>query len=191
MKILLINGGKKFANAEGRLNQTLHDVAKSELTSMGYDIKETIIDSGYDIEAEVDKFLWMDVVIWQMPGWWMGEPWIVKKYVDEVFMAGYGKLFANDGRHKTDPGKDYGTGCLLDKKHMLSVTWNAPIQAFTDKKEFFEGVGVDGVYLHFRKANEFLGIKALPTYICNDVIKMPNVAKFIDDYKAHLLKIFG
>ncbi|MBE2983828.1 NAD(P)H-dependent oxidoreductase [Campylobacter sp. RM9344] len=192
MKILLINGGKKFGHSEGRLNQTLHEVAKEHLRAMGHEIKECVIDAGYNIEEEIEKFLWMDVVIWQMPGWWMGEPWIVKKYMDDVFTAGHGKLYASDGRHRTAPTKDYGTGGLLNgKKHMLSLTWNAPIEAFTDKNEFFEGVGVDGVYLHFRKANEFLGIKPLESFICNDVIKMPDVSKFINDYKSHLSKIFG
>ncbi|MBE3022174.1 NAD(P)H-dependent oxidoreductase [Campylobacter sp. 7477a] len=192
MKILLINGGKKFGHSEGRLNQTLHEAAKEYLSAMGHEIKECVIDAGYNIEEEIEKFLWMDVVIWQMPGWWMGEPWIVKKYMDDVFTAGHGKLYASDGRHRTAPTKDYGTGGLLNgKKHMLSLTWNAPIEAFTDKNEFFEGVGVDGVYLHFRKANEFLGIKPLVSFICNDVIKMPDVPKFINDYKSHLSKIFG
>ncbi|MBE3609095.1 NAD(P)H-dependent oxidoreductase [Campylobacter californiensis] len=192
MKILLINGGKKFGHSEGRLNQTLHEAAKEHLSAMGHEIKECVIDAGYNIEEEIEKFLWMDVVIWQMPGWWMGEPWIVKKYMDDVFTAGHGKLYASDGRHRTAPTNDYGTGGLLNgKKHMLSLTWNAPIEAFTDKNEFFEGVGVDGVYLHFRKANEFLGIKPLASFICNDVIKMPDVPKFINDYKSHLSKIFG
>lgn len=36
---------------------------------------------------------------------------------------------------------------------MLSLTWNAPLQALTDPEQFFEGVGVDGLYLHFHKAN--------------------------------------
>lgn len=48
----------------------------------------------------MEKFLWMDAVIWQMPAWWMGEPWVVKKYIDEVFMCGMGKIVANDGRQE-------------------------------------------------------------------------------------------
>ncbi|STV69983.1 modulator of drug activity B [Klebsiella pneumoniae] len=35
---------------------------------------------------------------------------------------------------------------------MLSLTWNAPMEAFTDKDQFFHGVGVDGVYLPFHKS---------------------------------------
>lgn len=192
MKILLINGGKSFGSSGGRLNQTLHDLAKKTLSDLGHEVKETIIDNGYDIEAEVQKFLWMDAVIWQMPGWWMDEPWIVKKYIDEVFTAGYGRLYQSDGRHAISPTKDYGTGGLLGgKRHMLSLTWNAPIEAFDEKGDFFEGVGVDGVYLHFHKANEFIGIKPLPTFICNDVIKNPNVPEYLSRYEAHLKRVFS
>ena len=158
---------------------------------MGHKVKQTVIDQGYDIEAEVEKFLWMDVVVWQMPAWWMGEPWIVKKYIDEVFTEGHGKLYTSDGRHRVDPTKNYGKGGLLNgKKFMLSLTWNAPTEAFSDPNEFFEARGVDGVYFHFRKANEFLGMKSLPHFICCDVIKMPDVPRYLKEYEAHLEKVF-
>ena len=81
--ILLINGSKKFGSSEGRLSATLQEVAKETLQSFGCNIVETHIDKGYDIESEVQKLLDSDVWIYQMPGWWMGEPWIVKKYIDE------------------------------------------------------------------------------------------------------------
>ena len=73
------------------------------MTALGHNVKETVIDAGYDVEAEIENFLWMDAVIWQMPGWWMHEPWTVKKYIDEVLTAGHGKLYHNDGRHRVNP----------------------------------------------------------------------------------------
>lgn len=85
--ILLLNGGKRFAHSDGRLNQTLHETALAHLDRRGFDLRQTFIDGGYDIPTEVDKFLWADVVIYQMPGWWMGAPWTVKRYIDEVFTA--------------------------------------------------------------------------------------------------------
>ncbi|OOF77317.1 NADPH quinone reductase MdaB [Rodentibacter caecimuris] len=193
MNILLLDGGKTFGHSNGQLNHTLHATAREVLTNLGHQVQETVIEQGYDITAEIEKFLWMDAVIWQMPGWWMGEPWTVKKYIDEVFTAGHGKLYQSDGRHRVNPTEGYGTGGLLGgKKHMLSLTWNAPIEAFTREGDFFETQGVDGVYLHFHKANEFIGItERLPTFICNDVIKSPDVPKYIADYKAHLNRVFG
>lgn len=192
MNILLIDGGFAFGHSGGRLNHTLHDVAKTTLGELGHTVRETILTNGYDIATEVENFVWADAIIWQMPGWWMGEPWQVKKYIDEVFTTGHGKLYASDGRHRDNPTKNYGKGGLLQgKKHMLSLTWNAPIEAFTDKDEFFGGVGVDGVYLHFHKANEFLGMTALPTFIANDVIKAPDVPRYVAEYQAHLQKVFA
>ena len=131
-------------------------------------------------------------MIWQMPGWWMHEPWTVKKYIDEVFTTGHGKLYQSDGRHRVNPTEGYGTGGLLQgKKHMLSLTWNAPIEAFTREGDFFEGKGVDVLYMHFHKLNEFIGLTRLPTFLCNDVIKNPQVEKYLADYQAHLEKVFG
>lgn len=71
-KILLLNGGKQFAHSDGRLNETLHDAALAYLDRAGFDVKQTFIDGGYDIKEEVQKYLWADVIIYQMPGWWMG-----------------------------------------------------------------------------------------------------------------------
>lgn len=71
---------------------------------------------------------------------------------------------------------------------MLSVTWNAPKEAFTESNGFFEGVGVEGVYLHLRKIHEFCGMEWLPIFMCNDVVKNPQVRQYISEYKAHLQK---
>lgn len=190
--ILLLNGGKAFGNSGGRLSQTLHNVAKQTLQNLGFKILETHIDEGYDEQTEVQKWLDSKVIIYQMPGWWMGEPWIVKKYIDEVGIAGAGKFFTSDGRHSATPTQGYGTGGLLkDKKYMFSLTWNAPLEAFTDPNGFFEGVGVEGVYFHLHKAHEFMGMSDLPTFICNDVVKNPQVEQYIQDYTAHLKRVFG
>ncbi|WP_137510041.1 NADPH:quinone oxidoreductase MdaB, partial [Escherichia coli] len=167
--ILIINGAKKFAHSNGQLNDTLTEVADGTLRDLGHDVRIVRADSDYDVKAEVQNFLWADVVIWQMPGWWMGAPWTVKKYIDDVFTEGHGTLYASDGRTRKDPSKKYGSGGLVQgKKYMLSLTWNAPMEAFTEKDQFFHGVGVDGVYLPFHKANQFLVMEPLPTFIAND-----------------------
>lgn len=76
--ILIINGAKEFAHSKGQLNDTLTEVADGFLRDAGHDVKVVRADSDYDVKAEVQNFLWADVVIWQMPGWWMGAPWTVK-----------------------------------------------------------------------------------------------------------------
>ncbi|KHT23082.1 NAD(P)H-dependent oxidoreductase [Pectobacterium brasiliense] len=190
--ILLIDAGKSFAHSKGELNHTLTDVAASFLRDKGHDVRVTVVDSGYDIEQEIQNYLWADTIIYQMPGWWMDTPWILKKYIDDVFTAGHGSLYASDGRSRSDASKKYGSGGLLQgRKYMLSLTWNAPLEAFDDPEQFFHGVGVDGVYLPFHKANQFIGLSPLPTFICNDVIKAPDVPAYLANYRQHLDKLFS
>ena len=190
--ILLINGAKTFAHSNGQLNDTLTELAQEVLSGLGHQVQVTRADSEYDAKAEVEKFLWADSVIYQMLGWWMGAPWTVKKYIDDVFTEGHGSLYANDGRSRSDASKKYGSGGLIhDKNYMLSLTWNAPMDAFNDAEQFFHGVGVDGVYLPFHKANQFLGMQTLPTFIVNDVIKAPEVQAYMAQYRDHLTQVFA
>ena len=119
MNILLINGGQKFGHSAGQLNRTLHDIALAHLATLGHQVKETQIEEGYDINEEIEKFIWADTIIYQMPGWWMMMPWKVKKYMDEVYTYGHGKLYENDGRTCHDPSKQYGSGGLLQGKQYM------------------------------------------------------------------------
>ncbi|PBP98701.1 NAD(P)H-dependent oxidoreductase [Pseudomonas congelans] len=191
-KVVFLNGGKQFAHSEGRYNATLHEAGVAFMDRAGFDVKQTFIDGGYDVVEEVQKFLWADVIVWQMPGWWMGAPWTVKKYIDEVFTEGHGSLYANDGRTRSDASQTYGSGGLLHgRQYMISATWNAPQKAFDDPSDFFEAKGVDAVYFPFHKANEFLGMTGLPTFLAVDVMKMPDIEADVQRYQAHLAKVFG
>ncbi|AKA38276.1 NADPH quinone reductase MdaB [Yersinia ruckeri] len=189
--ILIINAMKEFAHSKGELNHTLTTEAVECLQELGHQVKITVVDQGYDIETEIENFLWADTLIYQMPAWWMGPPWTLKKYIDDVFTEGHGRLYQSDGRTRSDDNKKYGSGGLLQgKTYMLSVTWNAPVEAFTDPEQFFHGVGVDGIYLPIHKANQFLGMEPLPTFMCNDVIKQPDIAGDIARYRQHLTTQF-
>ncbi|MFV9650299.1 NAD(P)H-dependent oxidoreductase [Pseudomonas citrulli] len=189
--VLIINGAKPFLISKGELNNMFAALAAEHLTALGHRVSNTVVDAPYSVDEEIQKIANSDVIIYQMPGWWMGEPWIVKRYIDEVFTAGHDVLYASDGRSHTDASKKYGSGGLLQgKKYMLSLTWNAPLEAFDDPEQFFHGVGVEGVYLHFHKANQFLGLEALPTFIANDVVKNPQIEQDIAKYRQHLDQCF-
>ena len=60
--ILIINGAKKFAHSNGQLNDTLTEVADGTLRDLGHDVRIVRADSDYDVKAEVQNFLWADVV---------------------------------------------------------------------------------------------------------------------------------
>ena len=110
----------------------------------------------------------------------MSIPWGFKKYIDEVYMSGHGKLTTGDGRSSAAPEKGYGRGGLLKSRYMLVTTWNAPKGAFNDKAEFFEGKSVDGVFFNFHKCQQFCGMKKLPSFSCHDVMKNPDVGRDLD-----------
>lgn len=120
--ILIINGAKKFAHSNGQLNDTLTEVADGTLRDLGHDVRIVRADSDYDVKAEVQNFLWADVVIWQMPGWWMGAPWTVKN----ILMMYSPKVMERCMPAMAVPAKirqKYGSGGLVQgKKYMLSLT---------------------------------------------------------------------
>ena len=190
-KVLILNGHQYYdVVAKGDLTNHYIDCANKFFEENGFEVKQTHIEKGYTIQEEVEKFKWADYILFQYPVYWMSLPWIAKKYIDETFTQGV--HYASDGRSRSDASKLYGSGGLMQgKKYMLSLTWNAPIDAFTEADQFFEGVGVDGVYLPFHKANQFLGMQSLPTFIVNDVIKAPEVEAYMAQYREHLTQVFA
>lgn len=103
--ILIINGAKEFAHSKGQLNDTLTEVADGFLRDAGHDVKVVRADSHYDVKAEVQNFLWADVVIWQMP-LVDGRAVDREKYMDDVFTEGHGSLYASDGRTRSDASQN-------------------------------------------------------------------------------------
>lgn len=188
--VLIIDCGCENYGRGGSLNHYLSNIADEELQKLGYTTEITLVDSEWEPEAEAEKFKRADFVIVQTPGWWMSTPWQFKRYLDLVWMQP--GIAHGDGRHHETPTKGYGTGGILnDKKYMLSSTWNAPIQAFTEKDQFFKGKGIDGVFFWLHKAFAFIGMKPMESFICNDVLKNPKIDEDVKRWKEHIKKNFG
>lgn len=191
--VFIINGHQYYPFAEGKLNGTLVEKASEILTKKGYNIRTTTMKDDYDVEEEIEKHLWADVVLLQTPVNWMGVTWSFKKYMDEVYTAGmFGKLCNNDGRSEEAPKENYGAGGQLTKaKYMLSLTFNAPKEAFDDPKEYlFAGKSVDDLLFPQHMNFRFFGMQALPTFACYDVMKNPEVEADFKRFEAHLEKYF-
>ena len=77
MKKALIINAHQFVEgiSAGKLNTTMVDVISEELLKKGYELKHTNIEKGYDINEEVDKHVWADLIILQSPIYWFGNPW--------------------------------------------------------------------------------------------------------------------
>ncbi|WP_186820114.1 NAD(P)H-dependent oxidoreductase, partial [Pseudoalteromonas espejiana] len=68
--ILILNGGKCFAHSKGELNNSLTAFAENFFVQSNCNVRNTTIDKGYDVDEEISKWLWADLVIFQMPAWW-------------------------------------------------------------------------------------------------------------------------
>ena len=172
--ILIINGHQKYEGiAEGKLTQRYITSANDFFEENGFNIKHTVVESDYDIQDELEKFKWADKILFQYPVYWMGVPWLTKKYIDEIFSAGYQSVtYQNDGRSRNDSSKKYGSGGLMtNKKYMLSLSYNCPTSEFDNKEGFFDGLSLDEANTATHKVFQFCGAEPLPTYSVHDIFK--------------------
>jgi NAD(P)H dehydrogenase (quinone) len=108
-----------------------------------------------DIQDEIAKVAWADLLIFQFPVWWSSMPAILKGWFDRVFVQG----FVVD----LEKGRVYGEGLLKGKKAMIVATTGAT-------QEMYSLTGIHGdieTHLSIITHNifEFVGITALPSFI--------------------------
>ena len=75
-----------------------------------------------ELQAEMDKLVWCDVLILQFPLWWLGLPAILKGWVDRVLAVGraYGG------------GRYFSKGVFSAKRAMCSITVGGPAEAYSE-----------------------------------------------------------
>jgi putative NADPH-quinone reductase len=73
-----------------------------------------------DVEAELQKLAWCDLMIWQFPLWWFSVPAVLKGWVDRVFAMG--RAYGN--------GQLYENGPFRGKKALLSLTTGTDSAAY-------------------------------------------------------------
>ena len=189
MNILIINTHEPYPFSEGKLSAAMVETAAAVVREQGHQVQLTTMTEEYDLNAELEKHLWADIIILQIPVNWMSVPWSFKRYMDQVYTAGMqGALCNGDGRSQTDPSKQYGSGGLLqDTRYLLSVTFNAPAAAFNDPEQYlFQGKSVDDLMIPMHMNYRFFGMSALPTFVSFDVIKNPDTENDLKRYQAHL-----
>lgn len=136
--------GAMFETAQAALQSAGHEVRISDLCAMKFDATSdrrnfvTVRDNSFlkqqleekhaaehdgfapEIEAEMQKLEWCELMIWQFPLWWFGLPGVLKGWVDRVFAMGrtYGG------------GKIYEQGIFRGKRAMLSLTTGGSEESF-------------------------------------------------------------
>jgi len=132
-----------------------------------------------DIEEELQKLEWCDLMIWQFPLWWFGLPAILKGWADRVLAMGrtYGG------------GKVYDKGVFAGKLAMLSLTTGGPESSY--EKDGFNG-DIYGVLrpIH-RGILEFTGFKVLAPHIIYSPARMTDEVReeIIEKYSVRLKNI--
>lgn len=192
--ILIINGHEVTPYSKGELTGTLINNAKTLLTENGNTVEVVNVVDGYDVAEQLKKLVWADTIVVQMPLFWMNTPSSLKKYIDDVFTAGMDGTLCNfDGRTSEAPKANYGTGgTQTNTKYMISITCNAPKEAFNNEKEYlFQGKGLDDLLFPTHLSFRFFGMQQLPSFACYDVVKNPGIEndlkRFDNHIKTHLL----
>lgn len=108
-----------------------------------------------DIQDEIAKVAWADLLIFQFPVWWSAMPAILKGWFDRVFVQG----FVVD----LDKGHVYSEGLLKGKKAMIVTTTGGT-------QEMYRPGGIHGdLETHLSSIThnifEFVGMTALPSFI--------------------------
>ena len=181
--VLIINAHHQYPFAKGELNRSLVVLARKILEAKDHTVKVVNVDEGWDVEQELNNHRWADIILLQTPINWMGVPWTFKKYMDEVYTAGMnGSLCNGDGRTSEQPQINYGAGgTLTGKKYMVSLTFNAPEEAFDNSDEYlFQGKSVDDLIFPIHMNFRFFAMESMKTFACFDVMKNATIE---DDFK--------
>lgn len=176
MKFFVLNGHKYYPFATGRLNSTLFDRTVEILAPHG-EVATTIVEGGYNVEEEIQKFKGSDFIIFQTPMNWFSVPWIFKKYIDEVYR--HGEFYTGS--------EQYGRGGLLNgKRYMFSVTCNSPELAFNDADSFFDGAGCEEVLWPLHLTQKFCAMEPVRSYFCFDVVHNPDIQRYLRGLENHI-----
>lgn len=129
-----------------------------------------------DIQAELDKLLWADLVIFNFPIYWFSAPAILKGWFDRVLVSGIcygGKRF-------------YDQGGLAGKKALVSVTLGGREHMFGDGA--IHGPLEDMLRPILRGTLAYTGMSVLPPFVAWHVPYISNDARqdFLRQYQDRL-----
>jgi len=113
-----------------------------------------------EIESEIGKVEWCELMIWQFPLWWFGLPATLKGWVDRVFAMGrtYGG------------GRIYQSGVFRGKRALLSLTTGGPEDAYC--KGAFNG-DIAGILRPIHRGMlQFVGFEVLAPQIVYGPVRM-------------------
>jgi NAD(P)H dehydrogenase (quinone) len=134
-----------------------------------------------DIECEIQKIEWCDLMIWQFPLWWFGLPGILKGWADRVFAMG--RTYGGE--------RIYANGAFKGKRAMLSLTTGGPPPAYV--KGGFNG-DIQAILRPVQRGMlQFVGFEVLSPQIAYGPVRLEQSqrAGLLAGYAERLQKIEG
>lgn len=132
-----------------------------------------------DIQAEMEKLDWCNLLIFQFPLWWFSMPAILKGWVDRVFAMG--RIYGG--------GKWYDNGVFQGKKAMLSLTTGGGETIYSE-------TGLNGninniLFPINHGILRFVGFDVLPPFIVWGPSRIGDDERkaYLEAYKQRLLSI--
>ncbi|MGF6127519.1 NAD(P)H dehydrogenase (quinone) [Pseudomonas frederiksbergensis] len=132
-----------------------------------------------DIQQELDKLLWADLLILNFPIYWFSMPAILKGWIDRVLVSGVcygGKRF-------------YDQGGLAGKKALVSVTLGGREHMFGE--DAIHGPLEDMLRPLLRGTLAYVGLDVLPPFVAWHVpyISADARGQFLLDYQQRLERL--
>lgn len=195
--------GAMFSLAQEVLRDSGQEVMTSDLYGMGFDPLSrrrnftTVRDADFlrlqleelhasehegfapEIEQEIEKIEWCDLMIWQFPLWWFGLPGILKGWVDRVFAMG--RVYGG--------GHLYATGTFSGKRALLSLTTGAPPDAY--ERGGFNG-DINAILRPIQRGMlQFVGFEVLAPQIVYSLVRLSDQQRqdILRDYARRLRTI--
>ncbi len=129
-----------------------------------------------DVQAEIEKLFWCDVLIFQFPLWWFGMPAILKGWVDRVFAMG--RVYGG--------GKWYTEGALRGRRGLVATTTGGPASLYSPR-------GINGhidalLYPIHNGIFHFVGMDALPPFVAWSVARADDDQRrrYLDEWRQRL-----
>ncbi len=113
-----------------------------------------------ELQQEMDRVGWCDLLVFQFPLWWLGPPAILKGWIDRVFAVGraYGG------------GRYFDTGRFVGKRAMCSLTVGGPAEVYADGSAY---AGIDEILFPIhRGVFAFTGFTVLEPFVVHGPNRM-------------------
>jgi NAD(P)H dehydrogenase (quinone) len=115
-----------------------------------------------EIESEIRKIEWCDLMIWQFPLWWFGLPAVLKGWVDRVFAM----------QRTYGLGRMYQSGVFRGKRALLSLTTGGPEDAY--RSDGSQG-DIAGILRPIQRGMlQFVGFDVLAPQIVYSPVRLPD-----------------